>query len=96
MLIAIIELAFVTLGVKILLAVAVIYALFPSDRRCPHCDAETLPLVSQRGLVRLGRLVRVRRRWCPGCGDHYLARYRSDDAAPVTPQAAEQPARPRG
>lgn len=96
MLITIIEFAFVTLGVKLVLAVAVIYALFPSDRRCPHCDAETLPLVSQRGFVRLGRLVRVRCRWCPGCGDHYLARYRSDDAATVTSRTTEQPARPRG
>lgn len=96
MLITVIEFAFVTLGVKLVLAVAVVYALFPADRRCPRCDAETLRLVTGRGFVRLGRLVHVARRWCPSCGDSYLARYCKVDVAPVSPRRSARAARRGG
>ena len=61
---------FVAFGAKVVLAVAMIYLLFPSDRECPQCSAETLPL--RMGAV--GRFTRrlllgtIQRRWCPRCG----------------------------
>ncbi len=78
MLLTIIEFAFVTLGVKFLLGLGVIYALFPADPSCPACDAETLPLVARRGLRRLYRACRLRRRWCPRCGLVTLTRAAED------------------
>lgn len=61
---------FVAFGVKLLLAAATIYLLFPADRRCSACDTETLllrPTGPARGLARLSG-GRLQRRWCPACG----------------------------
>lgn len=61
---------FVAFGSKLLLALAMIYLVFPSDRSCSQCDGETIAL-------RMGRLGRaatrmlggaLQRRWCPRCG----------------------------
>ncbi|MBA2563937.1 MAG: hypothetical protein H0V09_00765 [Gemmatimonadetes bacterium] len=62
---------FVVLGSKLLIALWVIYYLFPRSRECPRCDADTLSL--RMGWVRrlaggflfLGR---VGYRWCAECG----------------------------
>lgn len=91
MLLTIVEFAFVTLGVKFLLGLAIIYALFPADRRCATCDAETLPLVARRGFRWLGRVCRVQRRWCPGCGAVALTRGRADGRLWVGAQTARSP-----
>ena len=74
MLLTIIEFAIVTIGVKFALGLWIIYLLLPSDRRCPACDAETLPLTARRGWKLLGRLTRIHRRWCLGCGATMMAR----------------------
>ncbi len=67
-------LVFATVGSKILLGLAVIYALLPDDPSCPACDGETLPITSGRLGQLLGRVLRVQRRWCMGCGETLLAR----------------------
>lgn len=61
---------FIAFGSKLLLAMAMIYFLFPADRVCSECDGETLPVrmgAVGRGASRL-MLGRLQRRWCPRCG----------------------------
>lgn len=61
---------FVAFGSKVLLAMAMIYFLFPADRVCSECDGETLPVrmgAVGRGVSRI-MLGRLQRRWCPRCG----------------------------
>ncbi|HEY7461166.1 MAG TPA: hypothetical protein VIC59_04765 [Gemmatimonadota bacterium] len=58
------------LGTKVILALWIIYYLFPGDRCCPRCDAETLPLQMTRSQRLWGALLflgKVRSRWCPEC-----------------------------
>lgn len=67
---------FVAVGAKLVLAGLMIYLLLPEDRRCSHCDGETLllrPRPVGRLLYRLS-LRRIQRRWCPRCGWEGLAR----------------------
>lgn len=83
---------FVTVGAKLLLAMVMIYLLFPSDRTCNTCDEETI-------LVRSGRLLavlafgRLQKRWCPRCGWEGFARLPRPAAAVAvpTPVRAEPP-----
>jgi hypothetical protein len=66
----------VAFGAKVLLAFAMIYLIFPSDRVCSECDGETLPIrmgVAGRMLSRLS-FGYVQRRWCPRCGWEGLTR----------------------
>lgn len=61
---------FVAFGSKVLLAMAMIWFLFPADRVCSECDGETLP-VRMGGFGRAASrlmLGRLQRRWCPRCG----------------------------
>ena len=61
---------FVAFVAKLLLAMAMCYFIFPSDRTCDECNAETLPVRMGplgRGMSRL-MLGRLQRRWCPRCG----------------------------
>lgn len=61
---------FVAFGAKVVLAAATIYLIFPSERECPQCDCETLPVrmgALGRGVSRL-MLGTLQRRWCPRCG----------------------------
>ncbi len=74
MFLTVLEFAMVTLGVKLALGLVLIYYLFPADGRCPDCDGETLPLRARAGLRRLGRALRLERRWCMQCGRTMLAR----------------------
>lgn len=55
---------------KLLLAAAMCYFIFPSDRTCDGCDAETLPVRMGAAGRLLNRLMlgTLQRRWCPGCG----------------------------
>lgn len=67
---------FVTVGAKLLLALAMIYLLIPTDRRCSACDEETL-LMRVNRVGRIGSRItrgRVQWRWCPRCGWEGLAR----------------------
>ena len=74
MFLTILEFALVTLGVKCLLGVALIYYLFPTDGRCAACDGDTIPLQAAHGLRWLSRASRVERRLCLGCGGTIVAR----------------------
>ena len=74
---------FLTVGAKLVLALAMIYLLLPTDRRCGECNGETL-LVEGHRLVRITTQwtpVRLQRRWCPRCGRESFAR----------PQLGERP-----
>lgn len=65
-------------GSKLLLALMVIYYLLPRERRCTVCDGETVRLTARRGFALPGRLLRVHRRFCLGCGKTLLARGERD------------------
>jgi len=60
---------FLAMGAKLGLALVMIYLLLPSDRRCNHCDEETLLMQMSPGHVWLSRLClgKLQRRWCPSC-----------------------------
>ncbi len=75
MFLTVLEFAVVTLGVKCLLGVLLIYFLFPEDGRCSACDGDTVPLQAARGLRWLSRVSRVERRLCLG--------WRDDGGAPA-------------
>jgi hypothetical protein len=86
MILTILEFALLTMGVKCLLGVVIIYYLFPVDGQCTACDGNTIPLQARRGLRRLARVCRIERRWCPGCGGTMLGRRRRE--LPAAPQPA--------
>lgn len=67
---------FVTVGAKLVLALAMIYFLLPSERTCSECDGETLLLGGSRGARFRTRLFfgRVQWRWCPRCGWEGMSR----------------------
>ncbi len=95
MILTILEFALLTIGVKCLLGVVLIYYLFPADGRCTACDGDTIPLQGRRGLRWLARLCRLDRRWCLRCGGTMVARLRgrvpvSPPPAPVVPPAEER------
>ena len=74
---------FVAFISKLLLAAAMCYFIFPSDRTCDECNGDTLPV--RMGAV--GRalswlmLGRLQRRWCPRCGWEGITRTGLGDAA---------------
>ncbi len=74
MILTILEFALLTIGVKCLLGVVLIYYLFPADGRCTACDGDTIPLQALRGLRWLARACRVERRWCLRCGGTMIGR----------------------
>jgi hypothetical protein len=87
---------FVAFGAKALLALVTIYYIFPSERSCPECDGDTLPLrMSAPGRL-AARLMRGRigRRWCPRCGWDGMVRTELHDPAAPEP-AAGRPRRAR-
>ena len=55
---------------KLLLAVAMCYLIFPAERTCDGCDAETLPVRMGWGGRMTSRLMfgTLQKRWCPRCG----------------------------
>ena len=88
---------FAVLGSKLLIAVYVIYHLFPNGSSCPECSGETLPI--QMGLPRrAGSLLlflgRVSVRWCPECRWEGYARPQRGVRRPIyypAPDPADQP-----
>jgi hypothetical protein len=61
---------FVAFFAKVGLAMAMCYLIFPRERTCDGCDAETLPVrmgLAGRTMSRLMR-GRLQKRWCPRCG----------------------------
>lgn len=73
---------FVAFFAKLGLAMAMCYLIFPSERTCDECNAETLPV--RMGLA--GRLMsrvmlgRLQKRWCPRCGWEGITRTGALDA----------------
>lgn len=61
---------FVTFFAKAILALVVVYLIFPTARTCDGCDAETLPIRMGAAGRLLSRTTfgRLQRRWCPRCG----------------------------
>lgn len=55
---------------KLLLAVAMCYFIFPAERTCDTCDAETLPVRMGAAGRLMSRLMlgTLQKRWCPRCG----------------------------
>lgn len=76
MVLSIVLLVFFALVLKLALAALAIYCLFPTDRACPACDAETVQLLIPTGLRRMARLLRIQSRWCMHCGERVIARGR--------------------
>ena len=62
------------LGSKLILAMWIVWVLLPGERECSVCDGETSALEPRYGLRTLARWAGVQSRWCPRCGDSYLAR----------------------
>lgn len=87
---------FIAFGAKVVLAFAMIYLIFPTDRVCSECDGETLPI--RMGVV--GRLLSwmsrgaVQRRWCPRCGWEGLTRSGRLPADATPYPLPPQPTRP--
>jgi hypothetical protein len=88
---------FVAFGAKAVLALVTIYCIFPTERSCPECDGDTLPL----RMSRLGRLVarlllrRVERRWCPRCGWDGMTRTARREPGPVSLAVGTETRAPR-
>jgi len=79
---------FAVLGTKLMLALWVIYHLFPGGKSCPECDRETIPLqmnFAERAFGALLFLGKVRRRWCPECAWDGLARASSSSRVASPP-----------
>lgn len=87
---------FIAFGAKVVLAFAMIYLIFPTDRVCSECDGETLAI--RMGVV--GRLLSwmsrgaVQRRWCPRCGWEGLTRSGRLPADAQPYPLPQQPTRP--
>lgn len=71
------------------LSAVVSYRALPLGRRCPHCDSDTIRLVSRplRILSAVRRRTRLEKRWCLGCGWDGIARVR-----PISPSIVPRPA----
>lgn len=82
--IAFIFVAFIS---KFLLAVAMCYLIFPAERTCDECDAETLPVrmgLAGRTMSRM-MMGRLQRRWCPRCGWEGMTRTSGNAPTPALP-----------
>lgn len=71
---AILGFAFAALGSKVLLGLWIVWVFLPAEPECSRCDGFTTRLEPRRGLRTLYRLCRVQQRWCPACGEDFLAR----------------------
>ena len=54
-----------TVLLRFVIVAAVVYLLLPRETRCPHCDAEMVPI---RNRFVDSVLRKVERRWCMECG----------------------------
>lgn len=71
---AIIAFGFVALGSKVILGFIAVYALLPEADVCSRCDGETTRIEVPAPLRAITEAVRVQSRWCPRCGESFLAR----------------------
>ncbi|HEX6588036.1 MAG TPA: hypothetical protein VF039_03355 [Longimicrobiales bacterium] len=71
---AILAFGFAALGSKVLLSAWIIWIFLPSDVECGRCDGLTAQVEARRGLRTIHRWCRIQQRWCPACGEHFLAR----------------------
>jgi len=87
MLIVAVLLFTVLLRFAIILAVA--YLLLPKHARCPHCDAEMMP-IRNRFLRRV--VPWIERRWCMECGwNGVVRRSRTPTRRDPAPRPAPRP-----
>jgi hypothetical protein len=86
---------FVAFVAKFFLAVAMCYLIFPSERTCDECNAETLPVRMGWFGRTLSRMMmgRLQRRWCPGCGWEGMTRT-AGHTAPAPLPLADGPGSP--
>lgn len=86
---------------KLAIAAVVIYYLVPREDSCMICGERSLPLRASSWAQGFARLLRLQRRWCPGCGHVALARRpepggwddgdaSSERAAPSSPPAGRR------
>ncbi len=54
----------VTVGLRLVFVMAVVWLVFPRRDHCPKCEDATIPLLAPRVL----RALRLERRWCLACG----------------------------
>jgi len=71
---AVIAFGIAGLGSKVLLGLWCVWVVLPTEPSCARCDGFTTRIEARRGLRTLCRWCRIHERWCPGCGEHYLAR----------------------
>jgi hypothetical protein len=76
---------FIAFVSKLLLAIAMCYLIFPSERTCDECNAETLAVRMGMGGRMLQKLLmgKLQRRWCPRCGWEGLTRTSDADVVPA-------------
>lgn len=72
----IVAFAFATLGSKVLLGLWVVWIVLPDKPECCRCDGITTQIEARHGLRGVYRICRIQRRWCPECGESFLARGR--------------------
>ena len=103
---AILGFGFVALGSKVILGFWAVWLLLPAERECSRCDGFTTSIEPRRGLRTLYRWGRIQQRWCPACGEHFLARgapppllyvgaARDGDVTPVGPSSQTLVRRPQ-
>ena len=71
---AILGFGFAALGSKVLLSAWIIWIFLPSQPECSRCNGFTAQVEPRPGLRTMYRCCRIQQRWCPGCGEHFLAR----------------------
>ena len=86
---AILAFGFAALGSKVLLSAWIIWIFLPSDVECSRCDGFTAQVEARRGLRTIFRWCRIQERWCPACGEHFLARGRRPPRVFVGPRARD-------
>ena len=73
---------------KLLLAMVMCYFIFPTERTCDGCNAETLPVRMGAAGRLMSRLMlgNLQKRWCPRCGWEGITRTgRMPDAQAAVP-----------
>ena len=76
---------FIAFVSKLLLGTVMCYLIFPSERTCDECDAETLPVRMGVGGRMLQKMLigKLQRRWCPRCGWEGYTRTADADVVPA-------------
>lgn len=93
---AVLLFAFVALGSKVLLGLAIVYVFIPESRECSHCDRDTTIVEAPWGLRTIAARIRVQRRWCPACNESFVARGQRPARVWVGPVDARPSTTPAG